>query len=75
MSEHLQPLFEAVRAACSTADWSRGVELSRAGAVVGEGGDDEELSFRISAQGGMLSTGVKLFPEDLDCNRFATDPP
>ena len=68
MSEALQPLFEAVRAACFPATWSRGVELTRADAVVQEQIDDDEAAFRVSQRGGMISPKVSLYLDDLDCD-------
>ena len=42
-AQELQPLFEAIRAACSAGSWSRGVELARADAVSGEVDDGSEM--------------------------------
>src|SRR5262249_60519207 len=66
----MQVLFEAVRQACSPGDWSRGVELSRAGAVVVDHARNDEIVLRISTRGGMISPTVTLWPEDKDwsCN-------
>jgi superfamily II DNA or RNA helicase len=72
MSEAVQALFDAVRAACSPAAWSRGVELVRADAVHGLGEDGAEISLRVSTRGGLLSPTVILMPGDAewecDCN-------
>jgi superfamily II DNA or RNA helicase len=59
-------LFEVVRKSCSPAIWSRGIELTRANAVVGERIDDDEAVFRITTRGGMICPQVTLFPEDED---------
>ncbi len=66
----MQALFEAVRQACSPGDWSRGVELSRGGAVVVDHATRDEVMLRISTRSGMLSPIVTLWPEDKDwsCN-------
>src|SRR5262245_51617899 len=66
----MQALFEAVRQVCAARDWSRGVELSRGGAVVVEHATSEEVMLRISTRGGMISPSVTLWPEDQDwaCN-------
>ncbi len=66
----MQALFEAVRQACSPGDWSRGVELSRGGAVVVEHATKDEVMLRISTRSGMISPTVTLWPEDKDwsCN-------
>jgi superfamily II DNA or RNA helicase len=66
MAQGLQALFQAVRQACFPATWSRGVELTRADAVVGEGGDDEAIVFRVTTRGGMFCPTVTLYPNDLD---------
>jgi superfamily II DNA or RNA helicase len=66
----MQALFEAVRQACSADDWSRGVELSRGGAVVIAHTTPDEVMLRISTRSGMISPTVTLWPEDKDwsCN-------
>src|SRR5690606_37969163 len=62
----LQELLRAVREACSAATWSRGVELARSKAVIGESDVGDELTFRDSTRGGLVSPQVVLFPEDQD---------
>src|SRR5438876_10571264 len=66
----MQALFEAVRQACSPGEWSRGVELSRGGAVVVDHATKDEVMLRISTRSGMISPTVTLWPEDKDwsCN-------
>src|ERR671937_2215163 len=66
----MQALFEAVRQACSPGDWSRGVELSRGGAVVVDHATRDEVMLRIATRSGMISPTVTLWPEDKDwsCN-------
>src|SRR5919198_1311477 len=66
----MQALFEAVRQACSPDEWSRGVELSRGGAVVVDHATKDEVRLRIATRGGMISPAVTLWPEDKDwsCN-------
>jgi superfamily II DNA or RNA helicase len=66
MPEALQELFDAVRAACSPASWSRGVELARAEAVHGESDDGTEIALRVSTGGGLLSPSVILMPDDAE---------
>src|SRR5207248_4937944 len=46
--------------------WSRGVELSRGGAVVVEHAHNDEIMLRIATRGGMTSPTVTLWPEDKD---------
>jgi superfamily II DNA or RNA helicase len=60
----MQALFAAVREACSPRIWSRGVELSRAGAVIGEHADGEEIVLKVATQVGMAYATVTLWPED-----------
>jgi len=61
-----QTLFEAVRKGSATDVWSRGVELTRAGAVIGQEAGDDEAVFRISTRGGMISFTVNLYLDDTD---------
>lgn len=68
----MQVLFEAIRAACSSQSWSRGVELSRNGAVIGEQHNAAEYVFKVATRHGMAYMTVTLWPEDedwiCDCN-------
>ena len=70
MQEALQRLFESIRETCTPRDWSRGVELARAGAVAGEREEDGEIALRISVSGSPVSPSVLLLPdeEDWDCD-------
>ena len=70
-----QALFEAIREAASPATWSRGVELVRAQAVLGESETDEEVLLRVSTRGGLISQAVTLFleDEDWDCDCGTAD--
>jgi superfamily II DNA or RNA helicase len=62
----MQALFKAVREACSSRSWSRGVELSRAGAVIGEHTSTAELTLKVATQVGMAYTTVTLWPDEVD---------
>lgn len=62
----MRALFEEVRDNCSPQTWSRGVELSRAGAVIGEHTDDGEVVLKVATQHGMAYTTVRLWPQDTD---------
>ena len=62
----MDSIFEAVRAACSATDWSRGVELTRSGAVTVERVDEEEAVFLVSQRSGMISRTVTLYLDDDD---------
>jgi superfamily II DNA or RNA helicase len=62
----MQSLFEAIREACSPKTWSRGVELSRAGAVIGEDANAEEVVLQVATQVGMAYATVTLWPKDED---------
>ena len=66
MGEPLQRLFEAVRKACSTTLWSRGVDLSRAGKVSGDRADAEEVVLRVAERGGLTSRAVTFYLDDDD---------
>ncbi|MEZ4449111.1 MAG: DEAD/DEAH box helicase [Nannocystaceae bacterium] len=66
MSAH-DRLFAAIQRACSPRAWSRGVELSRAGAVASEPSDDpEELVLRVAVKGHSLSPAVSLWPAECE---------
>jgi superfamily II DNA or RNA helicase len=56
--------FEAVRKACSPQLWSRGIELVRAEAVIGERAEADEVAVRVATKGGMIARNVRLFLED-----------
>ncbi len=65
------PLFDAVREACSPATWSRGVELVRAEAVIAEPVIDEKrregpITLRVATLAGLVSHVVTLRPERLE---------
>ncbi len=60
----MQSLFDAVRKACGAASWSRGVELVRADAVLGESAGADEIVVRITMREGMISRTVRLFLDD-----------
>lgn len=62
----MQALFEEIRDNCSSHTWSRGVELSRAGAVIGEQTDDKEVMLKVATRQGMAYATVTLWPEDDD---------
>ena len=49
MSKTIQALFEAVRHECPRGSWSRGVELARADAVVGESDAGDEVLLPVPA--------------------------
>jgi hypothetical protein len=66
MSDAIQELFEALRSACSSGTWSRGVELVRADAVTGEADEGDEISLRVSTRGGLICPTVILMPGDAE---------
>ena len=74
----MQALFEEVRENCSSSIWSRGVELSRAGAVIPEDNHDDEIVLKVATRQGMAYATVTLWPEDADwgcdCNSRARRP-
>jgi len=59
-------LFKIVRAACSPHTWSRGVELSRQGGVIGENLQETEAMLRVTAADKPVSATVKLFFDEED---------
>ena len=62
----MQALFDAVRQACSPHVWSRGVEFTRANAVLSERADDDEVVFKVVAQDKAVQPTVTLWPDDED---------
>ena len=78
MSQSVQTLFEAIREACSSGAWSRGVELSRTDSVTGEHADDAgEVAIRISTRGGLVCPLVTLYPaeDQWDCECTSREDP
>jgi superfamily II DNA or RNA helicase len=57
-------VFESVRSAASPQIWSRGIELVRADAVVGERAEAEEVVVRVATKRGMIARNVTLFLDD-----------
>ncbi len=70
MTAALEALFAAIRAACSPAIWSQGVELARAGAVQGEREEEDAIALRVATRGGLVSPSVhfELDPPDWNCD-------
>ena len=62
----MQDLVTSIRRKCSAAGWSKGVELSRAGAVIGERLSDDEAELRVTVEGGKRSVLVSLYLEEED---------
>jgi superfamily II DNA or RNA helicase len=56
--------FDAVRNACSPQLWSRGIELVRADAVIGERAEADEVAVRVATKSGMIARNVLLFLDD-----------
>ncbi len=66
----IQELFETIRESCSRANWSRGVELSRANAVMGEQANENQVILKVRPAGALASRTVTLFlqEEDWSCD-------
>ena len=62
----MRALLDAVRAACTPRDWSRGVELARAGAVAGVRRERDEVVLRVALKGAGKSPTVALYPGDAE---------
>lgn len=62
----MQKLLAAVHAAASPRDWSRGVELSRAGAVIGKRRTASEIVVQVAVKGVAVSPTVTLWPDEED---------
>ena len=68
----MQSLFEAVRESASRREWSRGVELARAGAVIAERIDAREAHLRVAEPGRPVARLVTLI---LDADAWSCDCP
>ena len=62
----MESLLAAVHAAASPRDWSRGVELSRAGAVVLVRQAADEIVVQVAVKGAAVSPTVTLWPADAE---------
>lgn len=62
----MKALFDAIRSESSPRTWSRGVELARAQAVIGQRDEGQEVVLQVATRGGMISPTVTLYPEDED---------
>jgi len=60
----VEELFAAVREACSATTWSRGVELARGNAVVGQKTRGDEVTLSVRAKAGAVAPTVLLYLED-----------
>ena len=64
MTAAVEELFVAVREACTPQQWSRGVELCRAGAVFVDRSESDQAVFRVASGRGPVARTVALFPGD-----------
>jgi len=73
----MQNLSKAIQESCSSAVWSRGVELVRTDAVSGERHDANEAVLRVATRGGMITPIVTLYiaDEDWECTCHGQDDP
>ena len=75
MSDQLQVLFVAVRQACTSRTWSRGIELARGDGVDGVEQDDEQVVLLVKSPGRTVAPTVTLYPQDeewaCDCDSNA----
>ena len=62
----MQKLLAAVHAEASPRDWSRGVELSRAGAVLAVRASAEEVVVQVAVKGAAVSPTVTLWPAEAE---------
>ncbi len=60
----INDLFSAVFRASARPVWARGVELARAGAVVGEHRDEDEVILRVAVTGSPIAPAVTLWVDD-----------
>jgi len=73
----VEELFARVRDRASRSAWSRGVELARAEAVVGEDADESEIALRVRISGSVVHPAVILYPKDREweCDCGSADDP
>jgi hypothetical protein len=71
----MQKFLAAVRRSCTPAVWSRGVQLSRAGQVLGHQRRDGEIEVRVGAAGRAQAYTVSLYEEDEDWSCDCDPPP
>ncbi|MBI4705083.1 MAG: DEAD/DEAH box helicase [Deltaproteobacteria bacterium] len=66
----MQELFQAIRAVCSPATWSKGIELVRSGAVSAGRRAPEEMVLRVKSPGRAAAPTVTLYPleREWDCD-------
>ncbi|HFE45289.1 MAG TPA: helicase [Nannocystis exedens] len=62
----INDLFSAVFQASARPVWARGVELARAGAVVGEHRDEDEVILRVAVTGSPIAPAVTLWVDDCE---------
>ncbi len=65
-NDPMDALFQTIRNECNSGVWSRGVELSRAGAVISTRRDDSCMELQVNTRGGMQCPAVTLHLEDED---------
>ncbi len=70
----MNQLFQTVRSRTSRANWSRGAQLARGGAVVVSSSDNGTVALSV-AQKGQLACNVTLYPEqrDWECSCDSTE--
>ncbi|MEZ4233231.1 MAG: SWIM zinc finger family protein [Polyangiaceae bacterium] len=72
----LEELFKEVRGASSARNWSRGVEMARAGHVFGAEEDEDSISLKVTDPKLRIAPVATLFVEDAewDCSCGGDDP-
>jgi superfamily II DNA or RNA helicase len=65
-ADALKALFDAIRAAAPSAEWSTGVSLARDGKVLVEAEASDEVTLRVLLGSRIRSPEVILYPEDAD---------
>lgn len=67
-SRSIPSLFASIRAACTTKQWSRAIELSRKCTVAQEEGSEDRIVLRLSEQGQSIARVLHFWPEEGDWN-------
>ncbi len=64
----VEMLFTSIREACSSKQWSQGIELSRKAKVFREEHSEDPIVLRLSEQGQAMARVIHLWPQEEDWN-------
>jgi len=67
-SRSIDALFASIREACTSKQWSQGIELNRKSKLSLEDGAEDRIALRLSEQGQTIARVVHFWPEEGDWN-------